>query len=72
MGQKALREGQVKSIIAAAGLALLLAACAQPSGNRASYNGYGTSGGPGGMGSAQGPMPYGDINGAVGGSGFGH
>lgn len=48
-------------------LGLLLAGCNQnPQGNGLgdnAYNGYGTSGGPGGMGSAQGPMPYGDIPG---------
>jgi hypothetical protein len=44
-------------------LALLLAAC-QPN-----VNGSGpTNCGPGGMGCRQGPMPFGDIDGAVGGT----
>ena len=45
-------------------LAFLLAAC-QP--NARGNNGS-TSCGPGGMGCPEGPMPYGDIDGAVGGS----
>lgn len=46
-------------------LALLLAACqSNPPGA------YGpTNCGPGGMGCRQGPMPFGDIDGAVGGTG---
>ena len=45
-------------------LALLLAACqSNAQGNKASSNC-----GPGGMGCPEGPMPYGDIDGAVGGS----
>ena len=43
-------------------LALLRAAC-QPK-----ARGGNTSCGPGGMGCPQGPMPFGDIDGAVGGS----
>ena len=45
-------------------LAALLAAC-QPNSRSANAP---TSCGPGGMGCPQGPMPYGDIDGAVGGS----
>jgi hypothetical protein len=46
-------------------LVLLLAACR--SGMRSPYSPAAC--GPGGMGCPQGPMPYGDIDGAVGGSG---
>jgi hypothetical protein len=46
-------------------LTLLLAACQQ----NARRNDGQTTCGPGGMGCPQGPMPYGDIDGAVGGSG---
>jgi hypothetical protein len=61
----------VRLIIGTLGLALLLAGCApQRQSDNGHYNGYGLAGGPGGIGSAQGPMPYGDINGAVGGSGW--
>jgi hypothetical protein len=45
-------------------LTALLAAC-QASARRDTSQ---TNCGPGGMGCAQGPMPYGDIDGAVGGS----
>jgi hypothetical protein len=45
-------------------LALLLAAC--QASTRSPYSS--SSCGPGGMGCSQGPMPYGDIDGAVGGS----
>jgi hypothetical protein len=45
-------------------LALLLAAC--QASTRSPYSP--SSCGPGGMGCPQGPMPYGDIDGAVGGS----
>jgi len=45
-------------------LAVLLAACQ----SSARTDNSQTSCGPGGMGCAQGPMPYGDIDGAVGGS----
>jgi hypothetical protein len=45
-------------------LALLLSAC-QPNGH--ANNGT-PSCGPGGMACPEGPMPYGDIDGAVGGS----
>jgi hypothetical protein len=45
-------------------LALLLTACQSSARND---NGP-TTCGPGGMGCSQGPMPYGDIDGAVGGS----
>ena len=45
-------------------LAFLLAAC-QPN---ARGNSGATSCGPGGMGCPEGPMPYGDIDGAVGGT----
>jgi hypothetical protein len=46
-------------------LALLLAACQ----SNAPYSSNGANCGPGGMGCRQGPMPFGDIDGAVGGSG---
>jgi hypothetical protein len=46
-------------------VALLLAACqSSPMSNQSQ-----ASCGPGGMGCPQGPMPFGDIDGAVGGSG---
>jgi hypothetical protein len=51
--------------LAAAIVGLLLVGCAAQSQNSPPYNGYGLSGGPGGIGSAQGPMPYGDIPGAA-------
>jgi hypothetical protein len=51
-------------ILIAFSLALLLAAC-QPS---TRGNDGPTICGPGGMGCPQGPMPYGDIDGAVGGT----
>jgi hypothetical protein len=51
--------------VAAVVFILVQAGCtAQPQSGPA-YNGYGLSGGPGGIGSAQGPMPYGDIPGAA-------
>jgi hypothetical protein len=53
-------------MLAVIALGLLVTGCVSR-GNTGSgyppYNGYGLSGGPGGMGSAQGPMPYGDIPG---------
>jgi hypothetical protein len=52
-------------LIAALTLGLLLAGCMEQSTAGPAYNGYGLSGGPGGIGSAQGPMPYGDIPGAA-------
>jgi hypothetical protein len=45
-------------------VALLLAACQMSARRDTEASGCG----PGGMGCAQGPMPYGDIDGAVGGS----
>jgi hypothetical protein len=45
-------------------LTALLAACQ----SSARTDNRQTNCGPGGMGCAQGPMPYGDIDGAVGGS----
>jgi hypothetical protein len=45
-------------------LAVLLAACQANTRGASSPR----SCGPGGMGCAQGPMPYGDIDGAVGGT----
>ena len=50
-------------MIAIVALALLTAGCAAQGNPGPAYNGYGLSGGPGGIGSAQGPMPYGDIPG---------
>jgi hypothetical protein len=64
-------EAIMRSWLSVIGLAWLLAGCMQQRAAGPNYNGYGAAGGPGGIGSAQGPMPYGDINGAVGGSGFG-
>lgn len=51
-------------ILIAFSLALLLAAC-QPNGRAGNAP---ASCGPGGMGCPEGPLPYGDIDGAVGGS----
>ena len=51
-------------IVITLSLALLLAACQA---NTRADNAP-TNCGPGGMGCSQGPMPYGDIDGAVGGS----
>jgi len=51
-------------ILISISFALLLAAC-QP--NARGNNGPANCG-PGGMGCPEGPMPYGDIDGAVGGS----
>jgi len=57
----------MRQIAVIIGLALLLAGCSSP--NRGgSSTGYQGVPGPGGMGSPYGPMPYGDIPGAVGGS----
>jgi hypothetical protein len=50
-------------------LVCLLAACQSGVGQSGGRSPYSPSScGPGGMGCPQGPMPYGDIDGAVGGS----
>ena len=52
-------------LLIALAISLLVAACSEQS---RSANTQPQVCGPGGMGCAQGPMPYGDIPGAVGGS----
>ena len=57
----------MRQIAVIIGLAFLIAGCASRDREGGSTGYHGVSG-PGGMGSPYGPMPYGDIPGAVGGS----